>query len=938
MIGISLNVFSQEEALGQLPSKIKWQKLKTPAAIIIYPSGNDSSAQRVANIINYQQDSLTKSVGQKSYRTGIVLQSSGVLPNAYVALAPFRSVFYGTAPENIQLIGSTDWLDVLSIHENRHIQQTSNTRYGLSKFFYYLQGESGWSFASNIAIPNWYFEGDAVWAETSFTQAGRGRTPSFSSQQRALAFSNTQYDYQKSRNGSFKDFVPDHYRLGYSMLSHLRNEKGADVMVPVLKDASAYKGIIYPFDRALKKHTGYTSTSLYNATHNETSRLWKEELSNIKTTPTQAVTALDNKTITNYYFPQITADGELYAFKNSYKETDKIISINNNKETNIISPGLNFGNYFNVNGNNFIWTEYRKNPRRGYESFSEIFIFNKSTDKKQKLTKGGKFFSPIINHSGDKVIAIHFSPGLKTTLKEINTTTSQENILTTFELGESLTGLTFSSNEKELIYVLKRNSKLSIWKYNLADAKKTQLTPWTYHIIGAPRVKDNDVYFSSSYSGIDNIYKTSLVGTLEIEQLTSVEIGAYQPCINKEGTALYFVEHTVKGRVISKIEFASISNSRKMVTLYEPIDMKWLDKSKEKPEIVDFLKKVPTVQYESTAYSGLFRGMRLHSWGFTASRTEPALNLKFNNYLNDFSIGLNSIYNINEKTLRYNAEVSYGKWYPLLGLKVSQSNRRADYLNTTNEIKAQTFDELKITGNIGLPLSWISGNYTTTLKPEASYNYYDVKNLKFDDITSTQPKSSYSTIDSDFEFSILRRTASQNLASRLGISLNAKYVTNISQDNDSKLNASLKLYLPGLAKNHSFRINGGFQKELLSNAFQLTDNFAYTRGFETPINDEFIGFSAEYALPIAYPDWGLWGITYFKRIKANMFYDYGQGKFNNLNQTQDYQSAGLEVIFDNVFLNLLPISIGVRGTYLLTEDPQNPTRTFVPSFHFGVTL
>ena len=707
-IGMSLNVFSQE--LGQLPAKIKWQKLETPAGKVIYPLGNEHAAQRVANIINYQQDSLTKSVGLNNYRTGIVLQSSGIVPNAYVALAPFRSVFYGAAPENIQSIGSTDWMDILSIHENRHIQQNSNSRYGLSKLLYYLQGETGWSLASNIAVPNWYFEGDAVWAETSFTLSGRGRIPNFSSQQRALAFSNTQYKYQKSRNGSYKDFVPDHYSLGYSMLSYLRNEKGADIMVPVIKDASAYKGIIYSFSRALKTHTGYTSTSLYNAAYANTNRLWMEELSQLKTTPTQAVTSLNNKTITNYYSPQINENGELYAFKSSYKETDQIVSIVDGNETTILAPGFNFGNYFNVNGTSLIWTESRINPRRGDESFSEIFIFNMSTDKKQKLTKGGKFFSPVINRTGDKVIAIHFSADLKTSLKVINTTTSQVDSLNTFELGDAVTGLTFTSDEKELIYVLKRNSKLAIWKYSLLDTKQTQLTPWTNHVIGAPRVKDNAVYFSSSYSGIDNIYRTSIEGTLEIEQLTSVQIGAYQPCLDNEGKALYFVEHTAKGRVISKIEFENISNSRKSITPQEPIVMDWFGDSDEKPEIIDFLNNVPSVKYESTAYKGLFRGMRLHSWGISASKTEPGFNLTFNNYLNDFSVGLNSVYNTNESALGYNAEVFYGKWYPLLGFKVEQSNRSADFLNSVNELKEQTFDELKVTGSIGIPLSWKSGN------------------------------------------------------------------------------------------------------------------------------------------------------------------------------------------------------------------------------------
>jgi len=929
---VSLHLFSQDE-LGQLPSKIKWEQLKTPAGKVIYPKGKEATAQRVANMVNYQKDSLTKSIGNRTTKLGIVLQNTGIVPNGYVGLAPFRSVFYTTPPEDIYTLGSIDWLDVLTIHEYRHAQQFSNSRQGRTNILYYLYGEYGWGAALNLAIPDWYFEGDAVWAETSFSHAGRGRTPSFSNQERAMALSNVEYSYKKSRNGSYKDVVPDHYRAGYTMLSFLRNEMGNEVMKPVIKDMNTLKYTFYPFSKALKANTGYTTTNLYNTAYNRANGKWKNQLSTIKITPTKNVTVIDNKNVKNYYYPQFNKDGKLFALKNSFKETDQIISIDNEGETKIVAPGINFGQYFYVNAQNFIWTEYQKNPRRGDENFSEIFIFNQKTDKKKKLTKKGKFFSPIINSTGDKVIAIHFSEDLKPSLKEINT--SLEKTITSFEIGEAVTGLTFSSDEQNVIYVLKRNSKLAIWKYNLSSNEKTQLTPWTNHVIGPPRVHGSDVYYSSSYSGIDNIYKTSLNGLLEIEQLTSVTIGAYEPCVNKEGTALYFIEHTVTGRKVSSIDFKSISESRHVIKPKEPIDMKWQDETGDNAEIDDFLNNVPSVKYESTSYKGLFRGLKPHSWGVLPSNVTPSAYLDFNNYLNDLSVSLTSTYNVNEKALGYSAEVSYGKWYPLLSLGISQSNRTIG-----NSIFTETYDQQTVAGSLSVPLSWISRNYSISFNPEVGYSYSQISNRKWDDFSLDLPKESYSVLESGLGFSIAKRTATQNLASRLGVSLDVDYLTNTSKNNDYKFNSTLKLYLPGFGKNHSLRVEGGIQKELLSNAFQLTDEFTYTRGFVTPTVDEFISFSTEYALPIAYPDVGLGGITYFKRIILNGFYDYGQGTTLNYVPTekQNYQSLGLEVMFDNTFLNFLPIGFGIRGSYLLNEDPLNLNEKIVPSFFIGINL
>ena len=155
----------------------------------------------------------------------IVLQNQTVVPNGYVGLAPLVSEFYATPIEYTSLLGSMKWLDALAIHEYRHVQQLINTRKRITKLLYLLGGEIGWLVGSYLTVPNWYFEGDAVITETALTSAGRGRTPSFTAQQRALSLAGIDYSYMKARNGSFKDVVPDHYSLGYLMLTHLSSDK-----------------------------------------------------------------------------------------------------------------------------------------------------------------------------------------------------------------------------------------------------------------------------------------------------------------------------------------------------------------------------------------------------------------------------------------------------------------------------------------------------------------------------------------------------------------------------------------------------------------------------------------------------------------------------------------------------------------------------------------
>ncbi|MBK7098847.1 MAG: hypothetical protein IPH58_11415 [Sphingobacteriales bacterium] len=59
------------------------------------------------------------------------------------------------------------------------MQQYNNFYKGLSKVGYFLFGQEGYALAVNAAIPNWFYEGDAVFQETALSAQGRGRMPTF---------------------------------------------------------------------------------------------------------------------------------------------------------------------------------------------------------------------------------------------------------------------------------------------------------------------------------------------------------------------------------------------------------------------------------------------------------------------------------------------------------------------------------------------------------------------------------------------------------------------------------------------------------------------------------------------------------------------------------------------------------------------------------------
>src|SRR5690606_34348114 len=109
-------------------------------------------------------------------------------------------------------------------------------------------------------------------------------------------FSKKNYSYHQIRNGSFKNLIPNHYRWGYLMMAQLSEEKGYEVIQPLVEDAAAYKSIFYPFSKALKKQSGYTTKSLYQKSWNTAVEDWKASIAELQATKSRNLTDSTLKT------------------------------------------------------------------------------------------------------------------------------------------------------------------------------------------------------------------------------------------------------------------------------------------------------------------------------------------------------------------------------------------------------------------------------------------------------------------------------------------------------------------------------------------------------------------------------------------------------------------------------------------------------------------
>ena len=74
------------------PASVKWRQIKTEDFRIIFPSGFEPTAQRMANTFQYIREPESRSLGTPSVsRMPVILQNRSSVSNGFVSLAPRRS-------------------------------------------------------------------------------------------------------------------------------------------------------------------------------------------------------------------------------------------------------------------------------------------------------------------------------------------------------------------------------------------------------------------------------------------------------------------------------------------------------------------------------------------------------------------------------------------------------------------------------------------------------------------------------------------------------------------------------------------------------------------------------------------------------------------------------------------------------------------------------
>jgi hypothetical protein len=206
------------------PPSVKWRQVVTPNFRVLYSKGFEEQAQRMANSLEHIREPEAESLGSQPKRMSFILQNQSSVSNGFVSILPRRSEFYAMPSQDYNFIGTNDWLNMLAAHEYRHVVQYQHATRGFNKLIYYLFGSISLAGMAQVAAPSWFWEGDAVATETAFTPSGRGKIPNFGLLMKTNLLEGRKFNYHKQHLRSYRHNIPDHYVLGYYMVSYLRRK------------------------------------------------------------------------------------------------------------------------------------------------------------------------------------------------------------------------------------------------------------------------------------------------------------------------------------------------------------------------------------------------------------------------------------------------------------------------------------------------------------------------------------------------------------------------------------------------------------------------------------------------------------------------------------------------------------------------------------------
>ncbi|MBL7937885.1 MAG: hypothetical protein JNL43_00880 [Flavobacteriales bacterium] len=921
---------------GINPPSMKWSQIETATGRLIYPVGLDSTAFHVAAIMGYEQEHDASILGDAHTRhVPVIIQNRTTLPGGFSTPAPWRNEYTLIGPQNM-FLGPVPWLDGLVAHEYRHSQQFQSAFSGWGVPFRVLMGETGWLFNTLLTQPSWFREGDAVLFETILSNGGRGRLPAFHMETRALRLAGYRYDYEKAHYTSFRDFVPNPYRMGYYMVTKARRDFGEEIWLRTLQDTYGRKGVFYPLNRSLKQLTGLTTPRLYDATMGELDSLWTATDATVGTRVGRAVYEPKDRTWTNYRYPHYLPDGRVVALCSGLDRIPTYVVLDSTGERALFKPGIYNEDHVTtvVQGSTLAWAESGFHPRWTGTDYSVIKLRDLATGKDRKLGTRSHYFSPAQSPDGRYVAVVENELNGRSNIVVLDAVTGTEVERLPAEKGGQFTHLRWTGEEHTILAVSLRKEGNGIVSVDPWTNTVRLLLPHELVALARPYLHQDRLYFSSGTGGIDNIHVLDLATGLR-RMVTDERNGAFDPVISVDGARLLYSAYTADGYRVRELP---LEPAKHRALPRDPLGDIGFHLSAERSEGNSMPVPDSVPQFTPRPYHALTDGLfKVYGWFPVPSPPEYGLEIYTQNIMSTLKGTVGGAYNTNEERFRSYVTLAYAGFWPILEGRWQHNGRRSSRLIVQEDelvtVRTQWLEDV-LSAGVRLPFRLTQGVYRTDLSIGGGYDHYAVSLLDTNDVSIEGPETRSNGWHASVLFSRLHPKARQHVQPRWGQLLEAD-IRQADELGAERINLAAQVFFPGLARNHSFNVKGTFRKENVIEAYRFLDDRLMPRGISPRPEEELPFVQFNYELPIWYPEVSAGSLAFVQRVRLNAFTDLAWPSVAD--EQEQWATGGVELGVDLRFLRLFQVTLLTRFSASLSTDVpvDRPFEFLVTRFEFA---
>lgn len=937
LLGAALPLSAQLYSLGTSPYGNSWRTLQKGEQRVIAPDYGEAMARKAL----YLLDTVSHTIGYGLLPEGsvrplampVVMHAQSSASNGITIMAPQR-IELNTMPEVAGY--ATPWLRHLTVHEYRHAAQYSALFGGTARWFYYLLGEQA-LLATTGVMPFWWLEGDAVDAETQATLFGRALQPSFTMHYRALGREILESgNPDKWFSGSYNEYIPSHYHLGYQMVTTANTLGERYVWGEVMDYARRKPHTIMPFEWAMRSRLGYSTEELFRTTLTRLNDHWDslaERHDNSQQLPLPEQKKYRSPYIQDRY-PLWLNDSHILVVENTFDSPSALVEVevsSGTRRTLHHIGGINTRPA--VVGDYIYWTEIQQLSSYAQHLGSVMCRARKDGKGSPQRALSKEIYALYPTEWDGRLVYVRYNPeGTYTVVLPNGEVTLPEGVechglaatgdrlylLTTGDGGMAIESLHPTTFERRVV----------------KPASRTTLSSLTAS-------HDNRLYFGSIASGYDEIHTIDLLTGTE-RRVTTSRYGTFDGTPSPDGKSLALALYDRRGYhlALSDTEGQEVVAQQELpLNVVNPEVYRW-----ERVLCVDTLRygaKEAAAMREASSSKHYGRGanmVNMHSWAPIYYRPDQLASGNLSNIRWGATISSQSllsdavtslgIYYLPEGAVGANLNLQYIGFAPKLEFNLSTDSATPAVSSRVGVVmKDGDYDRYydysdsfmsyghtlprgrySLFGRVSLPIVLAHSHITAVLSPAVQMSHNN--NHLYSPITGYYHKGQTS-VAATLQWNTYTRSAYRNLQPRWGVALVGGVGKTLqSFETPTTIGAYLRAYTPAFGLNDGFTLRASWQGIVGNGPLNYMLDFGWLspRGSRTQVYpDDLLGGSLQYDAPLAYPDWGIKGVVMIKRLRGSLFVDTLWGrlwKADGKNEWSDTTTFGADLWIDTSWFRL----------------------------------